>query len=59
MGRDSAEFGEQLAEPQALLATASQGKILREGIRAVIYGAPNVGKSSLLNLLLGHERASV
>jgi tRNA modification GTPase len=48
-----------LAETQALIATATQGKILREGIRAVIYGAPNVGKSSLLNLLLGHERAIV
>ncbi|MCH1507913.1 MAG: 50S ribosome-binding GTPase, partial [Akkermansiaceae bacterium] len=35
-----------------LLATADQGRILREGVRAVIYGKPNVGKSSLLNRLL-------
>src|ERR1700730_1474194 len=47
---------EQIA---ALLATADQGRILREGLRAVIYGPTNAGKSSLLNRLLGYERAIV
>ena len=42
-----------------LLATADRGRILREGVRTVIYGAPNTGKSSLLNQLLGYERAIV
>jgi tRNA modification GTPase len=42
-----------------LLATAEQGRIFREGVRAVIYGPTNAGKSSLLNRLLGYDRAIV
>jgi tRNA modification GTPase len=42
-----------------LLGTAGQGEILREGLRTVIFGVPNAGKSSLLNRLLGYERAIV
>ncbi|PYJ34593.1 MAG: tRNA uridine-5-carboxymethylaminomethyl(34) synthesis GTPase MnmE [Verrucomicrobia bacterium] len=42
-----------------LLATADQGRLLREGVRVVIYGATNAGKSSLLNRLLGYDRVIV
>jgi tRNA modification GTPase len=42
-----------------LLRTADEGRILRQGIRTAIIGSPNAGKSSLLNQLLGHDRAIV
>ncbi|PYL69533.1 MAG: tRNA uridine-5-carboxymethylaminomethyl(34) synthesis GTPase MnmE [Verrucomicrobia bacterium] len=48
-----------LEEITALLATADQGRVLREGVRVVIYGATNAGKSSLLNRLLGYDRVIV
>lgn len=54
-----AQLADIRAQVQALLATADAGRVLREGVRTAIVGAPNVGKSSLLNLLLGYDRALV
>ena len=50
---------EVLAEIVQLIESAGSGKILREGLRTVILGKPNVGKSSLLNALLREKRAIV
>ena len=64
---DLTNYGENLSntldpiikEIEKLLATADNGKILKEGISTAIVGKPNAGKSSLLNSLVGKERAIV
>ena len=48
-----------IEEVKVLLSTADSGRIIKEGIKTVIVGKPNAGKSSLLNYLLGEDKAIV
>ena len=60
-------YGEQLlthlepviSEVEKLLSSAENGRVMAEGVKTVILGKPNAGKSSLMNVLVGEERAIV
>lgn len=53
------KIGDLLLRCNKLIDSADDGKVLKEGINTVIVGKPNAGKSSLMNLLVGEEKAIV
>ena len=57
--RISATVNGLIAEISKLIDSANNGKMLKEGINTVILGKPNAGKSSLMNILVGEEKAIV
>ena len=57
--RISEKVSDLIAEISKLIASADNGKMLKEGIQTVILGKPNAGKSSLMNILVGEEKAIV